>query len=142
MTMGSPGTAGGVQLFPVGPGNVVGMEGPRTSRLFAINGQALSPTGWNIQYAKMPMFSPDGTKIVFNHHEATQGHTLAVMDFNNATNTFSNYRKIFEDSARYPGWPFFTPDAKGVIFVNGVSSDYVSSYPDPHWHERSRHRAT
>lgn len=128
MTVGSPGTTINFP-FPNGPGNVVGMIGPRTSRLFQMNGTQITPNGWNVQYANMPMFSPDGTKIVFNHYEDSNGHSLAIMDFNTNTNTFSNYQKIFQDSTLFPGWPFFTPDNKGVIFVLGDAADYVSAHP-------------
>ncbi|MCC6752298.1 MAG: hypothetical protein IT371_31915 [Deltaproteobacteria bacterium] len=126
MTNGSPGTT---SVFPLnGPGNVVGVEGPRESRLFAINGTPLQASGWSAKYAKMPMFSPDGRHIVFNDHQDSSGHSLAVMDFDTSSNTFSNYRRIFGDPALYPGWPFFTPDSKGVVFVLADVSDYVSSY--------------
>jgi hypothetical protein len=128
MTMGSPGTTSPIP-FPNGPGNVTGMEGPKTSRLFQMNGMPITTVGWNIQHAKMPSFSPDGTKIVFNNHDAGQGRSLSIMDFNAANNTFSNHVEIFRDAARYPGWPFFTPDNKGVIFVLGNAADYVSSHP-------------
>jgi hypothetical protein len=128
MTMGSPGTTSPIP-FPNGPGNVTGMEGPKTSRLFQMNGMPITAPGWNVQYAKMPMFSPDGTKIVFNNHDVGQGHSLSIMDFNPANNTFSNHVEIFRDNAKFPGWPFFTPDNKGVVFVLGTSADYVSSHP-------------
>ena len=128
MTMGSPGATVPIP-FPNGPGNVTGMEGPKTSRLFQMNGMPITTPGWNVQYAKMPSFSPDGTKIVFNDHEAGQGRSLSIMDFNPANNTFSNKVEIFRDAARYPGWPFVTPDNKGVVFVLGNAADYVSSHP-------------
>jgi hypothetical protein len=128
MTMGSPGTTSPIP-FPNGPGNVTGMEGPKTSRLFQMNGMPITTTGWNVQYAKMPSFSPDGTKIVFNNHDVGQGRSLSIMDFNPANNTFSNHVEIFRDATRYAGWPFFTPDNRGVIFVLGNAADYVSSHP-------------
>ena len=37
-----------------------------------------------------------------------------VMDFDPSTNTFSNATTIYQDPKLYPGWPFFTPDAKWV----------------------------
>jgi hypothetical protein len=129
MTMGSPGDTTATPLFPDGNGSVVGMEGPRTSQLFQINGTPLQPQGWTVQYAKMPTFSPDGTKIVFNHHDTGQGHTLAMMDFDPTNNSFSNLVELYRHDTLWPGWPFFTPDSKGVIFALGDSDDYVSWHP-------------
>ena len=128
LTTGSPGQTLGI--LPFAPGNVPGMSGPRASRLFdAASGQPLTASGWTVQYAKMPMFSPDGRHVVFNHHSVSNGHTLAMMDFEPSTNTFSGYVELFTDPVRYPGWPAFTPDAKGVIFSLGDTEDYVGSFP-------------
>jgi hypothetical protein len=129
MTTGSP-SASTSTLFPIGPGNVAGMRGPRLSRLFDMTtGQNLNPASWTVQYAKMPMFAPDGTKIVFNHHEAADGHSLATMDYSRSTNTFSNLTPIYQHATLWPGWPFFTPDKKGVTFALGSADDYVSAHP-------------
>src|SRR5262249_27031928 len=124
-----PGTTDIVQLFPLADGNVAGMEGPRTSRLFRINGVPVQATGWNVQYAKMPSFSPDGKKVVFNNHDAGAGHSLSMMDFDAATNTFSNHVEIFKHDTLWPGWPIFTPDNKGVVFALGVNKYYAGWAP-------------
>jgi hypothetical protein len=131
LTNGSPGTVDITQLFPLGAGNVAGTEGPRTSRLFRINGVPVQATGWNVQYAKMPSFSPDGKKIVFNNHDAGAGHSLSIMDFDAATNTFSNHVEIFKHDTLWPGWPSFTPDNKGVVFALGVNNYYAGWVPLP-----------
>ena len=133
MTMGTPSTTT-MFPFPNGPGNVVGMVGPKTSRLFDTDtGQPLTTPGWTVEYAKMPMFSPDGKKIAFNHHEISGGHSLAVMDFDASNNTFSNLEEIYTHGSLYPGWPMFTPDSKSVIFVLGNVDDYVSAHPARLW---------
>jgi hypothetical protein len=91
----------------------------------------ITPNGFNVQYAKMPMFSPDGKKVVFNHHEASAGHSLAVMDYDRATDTFSNLTPLYSHPMLYPGWPFFTPDSKSVIFVIGNAPNYASTLTVP-----------
>jgi hypothetical protein len=118
-------------LFPFAPLNNPAMLGPRDAKLFDTrSGAALTATGL-VRYAKMPAFSPDGKKIVFNDHDNGQGHSLAVMDFDNATNTFSNRVEIFRDPVLFPGWPFFTPDGLQVVFALGDGSDYATIQDPP-----------
>ena len=129
LTTGSPGFASAAGI-PIGPGNIVGMLGPADTKLLdTATGNQLTLNGWSVEYAQMPSFSPDGTKIAFNWYDKSQGHTLAVADFDTATNTVSNVRELLTHQSLYVGWPFFTPDNKDVIFVLGNSSDYVSGYP-------------
>jgi WD40-like Beta Propeller Repeat len=129
ITNGAPGQTGGI--FPAGPGSNPGMEGPLASTMYdPKTGKTIAFSGLSVKYAKMPAFSPDGTKLVFNDHDTGGGHSLTVQDFDAATNTFSNARTIFKDATSYPGWPFFTPDSKSVIFVVGDSPNYASVY-DP-----------
>jgi hypothetical protein len=68
-------------------------------------------------YMWMPQFSPDGTKVVFNHAKPdanrpgfTDRRELAVMDYDRATQTFSNLKVIVsklgpEPSLDYDGSP-------------------------------------
>ena len=118
-------------LFPFAELNNPGMLGPRQAKMFDTRtGAAISITGLVVN-AKMPAFSPDGKKIVFNDHDNGQGHSLAVMDFDPATNTFSNRVEIFKDPVLYPGWPFFTPDGLEVVFSLGNGSDYATIQDPP-----------
>ena len=131
MTTGTPSMTTLVP-FPAGPGNVVGMVGPKDSRLFdTATGAPLPAPGWDgvIQFAKMPMFAPNGDKIVFNHHEDSGGRSLAVMDFDPSTNTFSAYDKIYQDAVKFPCWPFFTPDSAAVVFALSTVDDCTSAHP-------------
>jgi hypothetical protein len=132
LTAGQPAAAGGLgALFPFAALNNPGMLGPRDAKLFDTrSGAAITSTGL-VRYAKMPAFSPNGKKVVFNDHDNGQGHSLSVMDFDNATSTFSNRIEIFNDPTLYPGWPFFTPDGLEVVFVLGDGSDYASIQDPP-----------
>lgn len=71
-----------------------------------------------------PAFSPDGKKVVFNPM-AGPGVTnptqkLVVMDFDAATNTFSNPVEVVDNTGKpadnRPGWPAFFPDGKSIVF--------------------------
>ena len=54
-------------------------------------------SGLTGSHALMPAFSPDGKKIVYNDTDNFGGHNLVVMDFDPATNTFSNPKQVFID---------------------------------------------
>jgi hypothetical protein len=130
LTDGQPGMTGAV--FPAGPGDNPGMEGPKASTMYDPSTGATIPfTGLTGTHVMMPAFSPDGTKIVFNDTDNGAGHTLVVMDFDASTNTFSNANQIFKDTGGYPGWPFFTPDSASVVFYDGDSSNFASSHDPP-----------
>lgn len=133
MTNGPP-NASTSPFFPVAPGNVPALVGPAESRLIdPRTGQQIPAAGWDgeVSHAQMPMFSPNGRMIVYNDYDKGQGHSLWIADFDPATNTFSNKRELFNSSDLYPGWPFFTPDSKAVVFALGTRSDFVSQLPNP-----------
>ena len=95
------------------------------SRLYdTTTGANLAAPGWDgvITNAAMPAFSPDGTKIVFNHEDTGAGKSLAVMSYNAGTRTFSGLVDVASDATRFLGWPAFTPDTKTVIYHAGSSS--------------------
>src|SRR5205814_10077097 len=77
----------------------------------------------------MPSFSPDGSMVVSNSDNDSNGHSIAVANFDTSSNTMSNMRVIFKNDTLFPGWPWFTPDNKEVVFVLGNTQDYVSGYP-------------
>ncbi len=130
LTDGQPGMTG--NIFPAGPGDNPGMEGPKASTMYdPSTGQTIASSGLSGQHAMMPSFSPDGTKIVFNDTDNGGGHTLVVMDFDAQTNTFSNVKQVFKDTGGYPAWPFFTPDSASVVFIDDSSSNFASTTNPP-----------
>jgi hypothetical protein len=75
--------------------------------------------------AMMPIFSPGGRLIAFNDFAVNGGRGLAVMDFDVMTRKASNHRVVFTDAGNtYPGWPFFLPDDKALVFTRGVNSQF------------------
>ncbi len=153
------------QDFPGHESNFHLVEGPSVPTLWDtrtgqdVAAQGLPPD----RYLWMPQFSPDGSMVVFNNAKPggydgrTDRRTLAIMDFDQSTLTFSNLREIYVDNAPppslpyegyhsvfglyntvfldtcaepcYPGWPFFTPDNKRVVFARGCSPDFAHAPP-------------
>lgn len=109
----------------VGQANLAsGLFAPPSATLYqATTGTPIAnsgiPTG-----ALMPMFSPDGTLLVFNDFAMNSARGLAVMDFDVATNTASKHRMVHSDTSLYPGWPFFLPDNEGLVFVRTTSGKF------------------
>ncbi len=131
LTAGEPADSTSVTaLFPVANTNNPGMIGPKASTMYdTMTGATITFTGLAVEHAMMPMFSPDGTKIVFNDVDNNGGHGLVVQSYDKMTHTFSNATVIYKDSANYPGWPFFTPDSANVVFAMGPSSNFASIPP-------------
>jgi hypothetical protein len=85
------------------------------------------PTG-----ALMPMFSPDGRRLVFND-AALNAASLAVMDYDTTTNKASNYTTLLRTSnattsSARPAFPLFLPDDKAVVFAMTASNDFTAGY--------------
>lgn len=88
-------------------------------------GAPVVPTGLSSVATSLgtPSFSPDGKKAVFNPMAgggAPPTRSLVAMDFDAATNTFSNAAVVADDSAQpagvRPGWPAFFPDGSSVVY--------------------------
>jgi hypothetical protein len=77
------------------------------------------PTG-----ALMPMFSPDGSLLVFNDNAAGEAHGVALMSFDFATKTASDYKVLYMDTETRPAWPFVLPDNNGVVFTRTNGADF------------------
>jgi hypothetical protein len=123
--------AGGPEAGPpaeYGP-NVVSMTHEQNSVLYETatgNVVASAIMGGQVQKALMPAFSPDGTKVAFLHFEKTQGTGLSVMDFDQATQSFSNLALVVSDPSVTFSWPSFLPDAKKFVYQVGDRNDYAT----------------
>jgi hypothetical protein len=137
--------------------NVWGCFGPETSKLYdGETGSEIADSGI-VDYAYMPMFSLDGTALVFNQMEQLNGmyepqaggHALALMDFDRSRDKFGNWRSVFDGASRYPAWPFFLPGVVGkgddstggthkqIVFALGDTPDFATqdvylAYQGPH----------
>ncbi|MFI5306589.1 MAG: TolB family protein [Polyangiales bacterium] len=105
----APGTSADSALYDSNTGQVVPNSGV--------------PTG-----AIMPNISPDGTRLAFNDFAIDSAHGLAVMDYDVHTDKASNYQMLTHDSGTLrPGWPFFLPDDKALVFVRTDSADFTGN---------------
>jgi hypothetical protein len=131
LTAGEPADSTSItSLFPVANTNNPGMIGPKSNVMYDTStGATIAFTGLAAPHAMMPMFSPDGKKVVFNDVDDHGGHGLVAEDFDPATNAFSNPVLVYNDAKNYPGWPFFTPDSKNVVFAMGPSSNFSTIPP-------------
>jgi hypothetical protein len=100
---------------------------PQSALYDTTSGQEVPDTGIP-PGAVMPMFSPDGTRLVFNDIAINNADGLAVMDYDVRANKATNYRKLMQDDdVTRPGWPFFLPDSKGVVFIRTISPDFSAN---------------
>ena len=100
---------------------------PFASHLYDVKtGAQLAAPGWDsvISIGYMPSFSPDGKLIAFNHYDAGQGHSIAVMGFDRATLTFSNLVDVATDPTQSLAWPAFVPDGQYVVYNTDSGSDF------------------
>ncbi len=104
---------------------------PRTGVSLSPIGLDAGPGGAQLNMM-MPSFSPDGKMVAFNHYDTGMGHTIAVMDFDNSTNTFANLRDVATlPSTLYAGWPTFTPDDQYLFFAGGTDIEYDTLSDSP-----------
>jgi hypothetical protein len=98
------------------------------STLYAVpSGTAVASTGIPADLqAAAPVFSPDGKHVAFNWYggAGSDGISLAVIDYDATSKTFSNLRKIFTPPTTDAGaatqgvvvWQSFLPTSDGVVF--------------------------
>ncbi len=89
-------------------------------------GANIPAPGWDgvIKNGGTTAFSPDGKKLAFVHEDKDNGATLAVMDFNNSTKTFSNLVDVATHSGKYVAWPAFTPDSQYLVYHVGSNANF------------------
>jgi hypothetical protein len=109
----------------MGPRTGAGAGSPNAALYETDTGKPVANTAIPVG-AMTPMFSSDGALLAFNDYAINQGHGLALMTFDKATRTANGYKKVFEvtNAATYPGWPFFLPDSKGIVFAIGDAKDF------------------
>ncbi len=117
-------------------------NGPLNAQLFTVaTGAAYASTGIPPGLVVgSPVFSPDGTHVAFNFFSGTvpiggadagtgdaaapdggaalqgDGVSLAAMDYDPKTSTFSNFRILYKPASGTSVWPSFLPTNDAVVF--------------------------
>jgi hypothetical protein len=108
LAMGNPDCTAGASGFPRSPNNFPLLVGPTVAGLHdTTTGEKLEAKGLDpAHYMWMPQFSPAGDMVVFNHAKpgpnGTDRRELAIMDYDDASNTFSNLRVIVSNQGPEP----------------------------------------
>jgi hypothetical protein len=143
LAMGNPDCTGGAETFPRSANNIPLVEGPAIARLLdAKTGHDMGAKGLDpIFYMWMPQFSPDGTKVVFNHAKpdgagGTDRRELAVMDYDYASNSFSNLRVVAGALGPAPSLAYApAPAGAGTVptGIGGCTGDTATTLPANPW---------
>lgn len=126
LAMGNPACTAGADSFPRRDVNFPLVEGPDHARMLDVaTGEEMPAVGLNADwYMWMPQFSPNGDKVVFNHAKpgaaGTDRRELAIMDYDQATNTFSNLRVIASNLGPAPSLPYMPAPALGGALLVGM----------------------
>lgn len=104
-----------------------GMSGELFTRLVdTSNGATVSAPSFGVKVAMTPNFSPDGSRVAFNNHDAsTAGHVLSMASFDASKSPpeFGTVTELVSDEQRVVAWPSFVPDGSAVLFHAGDSFD-------------------
>ncbi|MBI4699977.1 MAG: Ig-like domain-containing protein [Deltaproteobacteria bacterium] len=145
-TSGNLGWIGMLTDGSKGLGNRVPLPGganpnaPSTQLYELFTGTALPAVGLAefVTRAGFPAFSVDSKHVAFNFYAGPgnpqigpgDGKKLVAMDFDVATNTFSNPKQLYT-GANAPGWPSFLPTNDAVVFqisLPGASEYFATRY--------------
>jgi hypothetical protein len=103
--------------------NNVGLQGAGwngDAQLFSIpGGTSVASTGIPAGlHAGAPAFSPDGKHVAFNLVAGpnADGKSLAMMDYDPTTSTFSNLHILFTPPSGMVVWPTFLPTDSAIVF--------------------------
>jgi hypothetical protein len=112
---------------PASGAKMRGMSGELFTRLVdTASGKTVPAPSFGVKVAMTPNFSPDGSRVAFNNHDASSaGHVLSVMDFDETASPpeFGAVSHVVTDAKNVVAWPSFVPDASAVLFHAGDSFD-------------------
>ncbi len=104
-----------------------GMSGEFFTRLVdTASGATVAAPSFGVKVAMTPNFSPDGSRVAFNNHDASAaGHVLSVASFDGRKSPpeFGAVEELVSDAAHVVAWPSFVADGSAVLFHAGDSFD-------------------
>jgi hypothetical protein len=124
-------TSGGhhLILYPTGYTSSEVAAGLQPATLYdAMTGAVTTGSGIP-EGALMPSFSPDGRRLVFNDLSISGARGLVAMDYDVHDHKATGYKVLVQEPSAgelRPGWPFFLPDNKAVVFVRTPSPSFSS----------------
>lgn len=100
---------------------VMNTDGTNKKQLTKTTVSGLTRTGINIRWSMRPMYSPDGTKIIYACTQSgqTQIWVMNVDGTNQTQLTFSGY-----PAAPDANFPSYSPDNKKIAFLGGYETEY------------------
>jgi hypothetical protein len=112
---------------PASGAKMRGMSGELFTRLVdTATGETVPAPSFGVNVAMTPNFSPDGSRVAFNNHDASAaGHVLSVASFDGSAEPpeFGEVSNLVTDAEKVLAWPSFLPDASALLFHAGDSFD-------------------
>ncbi len=114
--------------------NDIADESDSLSKLYSWPGATLLassglPSGLR---ATMPVFSPDGKHIAFVYWAGPSGDqkSLAMIDFEQSSSTFSNLQVLTTPTVGQTAWPVFLPNGNGIVYEVQLNAATAVSDPE------------
>lgn len=107
------------------------INGDGTSQAYLASGALMAPQPTGLPAglkASLPVFSPDGKHLAFNFWASTSAggdqKSLAALDYDAASKTFSNLRTLVTPAAGVVSWSSFLPTSDAIVYEDELASSH------------------
>lgn len=122
---------------PASGAKMRGMTGALPTRLVdTATGMTIEQSTFPVSVAMTPNFSADGSRVVFNNHDASAaGRVLSVMSYDGSQSppVLSELEHLVQDESKVLAWPSFLPDGSAVVYHAGDSFDTAQPKGKPYY---------